>query len=281
MRIVDASLISDTVARLFIKAAYTPDAELRATLKCAEQCERTDACRAALKSLSENLDAAERIGVPICQDTGMAVVFADVGRDVHVEGATLFDAVNAGVRKGYTEGYMRLSVVSDPLYGRVNTNDNTPAILHIRSVEGDKITLTCAPKGFGSENMSAIKMMEPSATEDDVIDFIVSVVKNAGANPCPPIVLGVGIGGDFEHCAVMAKRALTRPLGDKNADERYARLEEKILSAVNAVGIGAAGFGGSVTALAVKCEFYPTHIAGLPVAININCHAVRHESAVI
>lgn len=281
MRIIKSSEVSDAVARLFVKAAYVPDKRLRCALECAKSREGSERCRAALGSLCENLNAAEEIGVPICQDTGMAVVFADVGREVFVEGDSLENAVNEGVRRGYTENYMRLSVVSDPLYDRKNTNDNTPAILHIRTVEGDKITLTCAPKGFGSENMSKIKMMEPSASEDDIVDFVVSAVRDAGANPCPPIVVGVGIGGDFEYSAILSKRALTRPLDDENSDPRYAKLEKKILDAVNKLGIGAAGFGGDITALAVKCEFFATHIAGLPVAVNINCHAVRHECAVI
>ena len=228
MRIIDASVISDTVAKLFVKAAYVPDGKLRCALECAKGCENSERCRAALGSLCENLDAAEEIGVPICQDTGMAVVFADVGREVFGEGDSLENAVNEGVRRGYTENYMRLSVVSDPLYDRKNTNDNTPAILHIRTVEGDKITLTCAPKGFGSENMSKLKMMEPSASEDDIVDFVVSAVRDAGANPCPPIVVGVGIGGDFEYSAILSKRALTRPLDDENPDPRYEPFSENI-----------------------------------------------------
>lgn len=281
MRIINAELVTETVAELFKKANYYPEPEVREALLLAASREGGERCKVALCRLAENIDRAAEVGVPVCQDTGMAIVFADVGCDVHIDGATLEDAVNAGVRKGYTEGYMRLSVVGDPLYDRKNTNDNTPAILHIRTVPGDKLTLTCAPKGFGSENMSAVRMLNPSATEEDVIAFVTETVKKAGSNPCPPIFVGVGIGGDFEYSAILAKRALTRPINDTHPDARYAALEKKLLDAVNAIGIGAAGFGGDITALAVKCEYYPTHIAGLPLAVNINCHAVRHASAVI
>ena len=281
MRTIQASVVADTVATLFKKANYYPEPEVKEALLCAAEREGGERCKAALCRLAENIDLAAKVGVPVCQDTGMAIVFADIGQDVHIEGATLEQAVNEGVSRGYTEGYMRLSVVGDPLYDRKNTDNNTPAILHIRTVPGDKLTITCAPKGFGSENMSAIKMLNPSATEEDVIAFVCETVRKAGSNPCPPIFVGVGIGGDFEYSAVMAKRALTRPIGDSNPDPRYAALEKKILDAVNAIGIGAAGFGGDVTALAVKCEYYPTHIAGLPLAVNINCHAVRHATAEI
>ena len=218
--------------------------------------------------------------MPVCQDTGMAVVFADVGQEVHIAGGLLEDAVNAGVRKGYVEGLLRLSVVSDPLR-RVNSGDNTPAVLHVRLVEGDRLKLTVAPKGFGSENMSGVRMLTPAASREDVIAAVVDLVKKAGSNPCPPMVLGVGIGGDFELCAYLAKKALCRSLSERNPDPFYAELERDMLDAVNALGIGPQGFGGRTTALGLGIEQYPTHIAGLPVAVNVGCHVTRHASVTL
>ena len=210
----------------------------------------------------------------------MAVIFAKIGQDVHFVGGSFKDAVNAGVAKGYTEGYLRKSVVADPLR-RVNTGDNTPAVVHIELVEGDKAELTVAPKGFGSENMSALKMFTPSASREDIIDYVVDVVRRAGSNPCPPMVIGVGIGGDFEQCALLAKKALCRPVSEPNADEYYAAMEAEILEKANALNIGPQGFGGKTTALSAAVEFAPTHIAGLPVAVNIGCHVTRHVTAVV
>lgn len=231
--------------------------------------------------LEENIKVAETLGVPVCQDTGMAVVFAEVGRSVHIEGMTLNDAIDAGVRKAYLEGKLRLSVVKDPFFDRTNTNDNTPAVTYIRFVEGDRIKLTALPKGFGSENMSAIKMFTPSATREEIIDFVLETVTKAGSNPCPPIVVGIGMGGTFDYAAVLSKWALARDVNDGNKDKNYRALEEELLSRINELDIGPQGFGGKTTALSVKIEQYPTHIAGLPVAVNICCHVARHASAVI
>ncbi|MBQ7171010.1 MAG: fumarate hydratase [Clostridia bacterium] len=279
MKTISFSLVRDTVARLFREACYAPGNEVDEALARAGREESCERCRLALSALRENLSAARELNVPVCQDTGMAVVFCEMGDRVRIEGGCLSDAVNAGVAQGYTEGRMRLSVVSDPLYDRKNTETNAPAILHLSSVPGDGLRIVAAPKGFGSENKSALKMFTPAAGEEEIVSFVRETVRRAGADPCPPIMVGVGIGGDFEYCATLAKRALIRPIGDRNADPRYAALEDRLLSEINGLGIGAAGFGGSVTALAVKVETYPTHIAGLPVAVNINCHAIRHAEA--
>ena len=281
MKHLSFSLVRDTVARLFREACYTPGREVDEALaraECSESCAR---CRLALSSLRENLSAARELNVPVCQDTGMAVVFCEMGDQVVIDGGSLREAVDAGAAKGYTEGGMRLSVVSDPLYDRRNTGTNAPAILHLTSVPGDGLRIVAAPKGFGSENKSALRMLTPAAGEEEVVSFVLETVRRAGPDPCPPIMVGVGIGGDFEYCAYLAKRALIRPIADRHPDPRYAALEERLLAEINALGIGAAGFGGSVTALAVKVEEYPTHIAGLPVAVNINCHAIRHAEATL
>lgn len=231
--------------------------------------------------LEENIRVADALGVPVCQDTGMAVVFAEIGKDVHVDGMTLNEAIDAGVREAYLEGKLRLSVVRDPFFDRVNTNDNTPAVTYIRFVEGDSLKLTALPKGFGSENMSAIRMFTPSATREEIIEFVLETVKKAGSNPCPPIVVGIGMGGTFDYAAVLSKWALARELDEGNPDPNYKALEEELLERINALGIGPQGFGGKTTALSVKIEQYPTHIAGLPVAVNICCHVARHASAEI
>ena len=230
--------------------------------------------------MCENLDAAAQLNIPICQDTGMAVLFCEIGQDVHLVGGDFNDAVNNGVRKAYFDGKMRCSIVEDPLR-RVNTNDNTPALIHISIVPGDKIKLTAAPKGFGSENMSKIKMFTPSATADDIIDFVVDTVRSADSNPCPPIVVGVGIGSDFEGVALLSKKALCRDISQRNNDSFYADLENKMLEKINELDIGCQGFGGDITALAVNIIAAPTHIAGLPVAVNIGCHVTRHAQTVI
>lgn len=279
MREIKAQEIRDAVAALCIRANRELPEDLEACIRSAEQAESSDLARGILEDLGRNLDAARALSIPICQDTGMAVVFAEVGQEVHIDGE-FEKAVNDGVAKGYTEGYLRCSVAADPIR-RGNTGDNTPAILHTRLVPGEHLTLTVAPKGFGSENMSQLKMLTPAASEQDIIDYVVSVARDAGSNPCPPMVLGVGIGGDFEKCAFLAKKALCRPVSEKNADPYYAALETRMLEAVNALGIGPQGFGGHTSCLSVAIEQYPTHIAGLPVAVNVGCHVTRHATAVL
>ena len=218
--------------------------------------------------------------MPICQDTGMACVFVDIGQDVHITGGSLEEAINEGVRQGYAEGFLRKSVVKDPIH-RVNTNDNTPALIYYNMVPGDKVKITVAPKGFGSENMSRIAMLKPSDGLEGVKNFVLETVRMAGPNPCPPIVIGIGIGGSFDKAAYLAKKALIRPVNENNTDEFYGNLEKELLEEVNKIGIGPQGFGGKTTALALNIETYPTHIAGLPVAVNINCHATRHKERVL
>ena len=280
MREVNVKLVEQTVRDLCIEAnKFLPlDLENRIT-ECAA-CEVCELPKSIMATLKDNLDAAREMDIPICQDTGMAVIFAEIGQDVHFVGGGFEAAVNNGVARGYTEGYLRCSVVADPLR-RVNTGNNTPAVIHTRIVEGDEVKITVAPKGFGSENMSCLKMFTPAASADDIIDYVVSVVKTAGSNPCPPMVLGVGIGGTFEQCALLAKTALCRSISEKNPDEFYSSMEGRILEKVNNLDIGPQGFGGKTTALAVMIEARPTHIAGLPVAVNVGCHVTRHKSAVI
>lgn len=242
--------------------------------------ETNDTGKAILNDLCRNMDAAREMQIPICQDTGMAVVFVEVGQDVHFIGGDFEQAIHEGVRQGYVEGLLRLSVVGDPLE-RKNTNDNTPAVIHTRIVQGDKVELMVAPKGFGSENMSRIKMFTPSATKEDIINFVVETAKLAGSNPCPPMVLGVGIGGGFELCAYLAKKALCREVSEHNPKEEYRLLEREMLERVNQLDIGPQGFGGITTALSVAIEQYATHIAGLPVAVNVGCHVTRHKKVTI
>lgn len=280
LREISSQLITDKVARMCIEANCVIAPEIKAAMEKAQTVERSDVGRNVLSNLLENAAIAEEKTVPICQDTGMAVFFVELGKDVHITGKNLTDAINDGVRKGYTDGYLRKSVVSDPLK-RVNTGDNTPAVIYTEHTDGDKIRITYAPKGFGSENKSALKMLNPSDGEDGVIDFVLETVKKAGANPCPPIVVGVGIGGTMDKAAYLAKKALTRDITIRNADEYYADMEAKLLDRINALGIGPAGLGGDTTAFAVNIETFPTHIAGLPIAVNINCHATRHMTALI
>ncbi|MBQ3044662.1 MAG: fumarate hydratase [Clostridia bacterium] len=280
MREIDAKTITQAVCDLCIKANKHLPADLEDKIKACTLCECDALPKSIMKSLEDNLDAARELDIPICQDTGMAVVFAEIGQDVHIVGGSFEKAVNEGVARGYTEGYLRKSVVADPLR-RVNTGDNTPAVIHTRLVDGDKIKITVAPKGFGSENMSCLKMFTPSATREDIINFVVDAVKTAGSNPCPPMVLGVGIGGTFEQCALLAKTALCRSVSERNADEYYSAMESEILEKVNALDIGPQGFGGRTTALSVAIEARPTHIAGLPVAVNVGCHVTRHAEFVI
>ena len=280
MRDFPVSDITKAVACLCVEANRSLPADLEASIASASQREENALGRSILCDLCENMRAARELGLPVCQDTGMAVVFAEIGQEVHFTGGSFEEAVNEGVHLGYTEGLLRCSVAADPIR-RGNTGDNTPAVIHTRLVPGDRVSLTVAPKGFGSENMSRLQMMTPAATEDDLIAFVAETVRLAGGNPCPPVVLGVGIGGDFEQCALLAKTALCRPVSERNKDPFYAELEEKMLRAVNETGVGPQGFGGNVTALSVACEIAPTHIAGLPVAVNIQCHCVRCEKEVL
>ena len=279
MREISASVIADTVARLCVEANRNLPADVACALREYAAKEPFPPARELLDILVKNESIARETAMPICQDTGMAVVFAEVGQEVHITGG--FEAaVNEGVHRGYVEGLLRKSVVGDPLR-RVNTGDNTPAILHTRLVPGDQVKLTVAPKGFGSENMSRLAMLTPSAGVEGVKKFVVETVKLAGANPCPPMVLGVGIGGDFERVAEMAKEALMVPLDTSNPDPYYAALEQELLTLVNETGIGPQGLGGLTTCLGLHIVAGPTHIAGLPVAVNVSCHVTRHQSAVL
>ncbi len=281
IRRIGADVVSDAVKKLFIQANCSLGEDVKCALSCARGRERKSIAQNVLRVLEENLETARRLDVPICQDTGMAVLFVEIGSLVHIEGATLEDAVNSGVSAAYSEGGLRCSVVRDPLYFRENTGDNTPAVLHIKTVAGSSLRMIAAPKGFGSENMSALRMMTPASGENDIITFVTDAVRQAGANPCPPITVGVGIGSDFEGVALLAKRALLRRMDEENRIPEYAALEKKLLAAVNALGIGPQGFGGDTTALAVHVEVGPTHIAGLPVAVNINCHVARHAECIL
>lgn len=278
IRVIQAGQIADSVRALYINANLVLPEDIKRAL---DESVPREFGRAAqiLRTLSNNAQAARDNGIPICQDTGMAVVFAEIGQDVHIEGS-FEEAVNLGISRACREGYLRASIVADPLR-RINTGDNTPAAIHVSLVPGDRITLTVAPKGFGSENKSALKMMLPGAGEDEISDFAVQTVKNAGAGACPPMVVGIGIGGDFETAPLLAKKALCRSVDRRNPDALYAELEKKILSAANSLGIGPQGFGGNTTVLAVNIEYAPTHIAGLPVAVNIGCHVNRHCRTVI
>lgn len=274
MREIDSSLISEVVARLCIDANYHLPPDIKKQIISSSKEESWETASIILDQIIENFNIADENLQPICQDTGLACVFLSIGQDVHIKG-NLEEAVNEGVRKGYSQGYLRKSVVSDPLK-RVNTGDNTPAMIYYDICPGDKLKITVAPKGFGSENMSQIKMLKPSDGIDGVKDFVIKVVEDAGPNPCPPIVVGVGIGGTFDKAAYLAKKALMRPVDQRNSEDFYAELEEELLEKINALGIGPQGFGGKTTALAVNIEKFPTHIAGLPVAVNINCHVTRH-----
>jgi fumarate hydratase subunit alpha len=274
MRHIKASLIGETVQSLFVRANYSLPQDLQDCIRSCNETETWPGAKDTLGKIIENFELAEKTRVPICQDTGMACVFLEIGADVHIEG-DIEAAVNEGVRKACKEGFLRASVVLDPLK-RNNSGDNTPAMLYINFIEGENIAITVAPKGFGSENMSRIKMLSPSDGRQGVIDFVVSTVEAAGPNPCPPIVVGVGIGGTFDKAALLAKKALLRPVNEPHADPYYAELEALLLQKINALGIGPQGFGGCTTALAVAIEKAPTHIAGLPCAVNINCHVSRH-----
>lgn len=279
IREISADQITRTVKRLCIDANCHLPGDMKKRIEESWAGESWPQAKEVLERIIENYRIADEQDQPICQDTGVACVFLKIGQDVHIQG-DLTEAVNEGVRQGYREGYLRKSVVKDPL-DRVNTGDNTPAMLYTELVPGDKIEVTVAPKGFGSENMSAIKMLRPSDGVEGVIEFVLQAVENAGPNPCPPIVVGVGIGGTFDKAAYLAKKALMRSVDQCSTDPYYAQLEQELLDRINALGIGPQGFGGKTTALAVNIEQYPTHIAGLPVAVNINCHVTRHMTEVI
>lgn len=279
MREIDAKAITDTVACLAIEANCLLPTDVKDRIEAARLEENWPTAQGILDKIIENYGIAERDFVPICQDTGMCCVFLKIGQDVHISG-DLKSAVDEGVRRGYTEGYLRKSVVADPLR-RVNTGDNTPAVLYTEIVPGDKLEITVAPKGFGSENMSRLAMLKPSDGAEGVKRFIINTVEEAGPNPCPPVIVGVGIGGTFDKAALLAKKALMRPVSERSSDEYYAALEAELLEKINSLGVGPQGFGGRTTALAVNIEWAPTHIAGLPVAVNINCHVTRHKSAVL
>ncbi len=277
---ISVEKIEQAVCDLCIHANYNLPCDIKECINKASITEKNPLACNVLSVMKDNAKAADEMRLPICQDTGMAVVFLDIGQDVHIVGGNLTDAVNSGVAKGYINGYLRKSVVSDPI-NRINSGDNTPAVIHTRIVEGRCVKITVVPKGFGSENMSAVKMLTPYNPRQSVVDFVLETVKNAGANPCPPIVVGVGIGSDFEGCAMLSKIALCRSTDVRNPNTYYAELEQELLTKINELNIGPQGFGGSTTALAVNIETFATHIAGLPVAVNIGCHVTRHATALV
>ena len=280
MREIQASMITDTIERLCIEANQVLPDDIKKSIQTCRSCEDGQIASGILDNIIENYEIAENEQVPICQDTGMACVFLEIGQDVHITGGDLSEAVDEGVRRGYTNGYLRKSVVKDPVR-RGNTGDNTPAMLYTEIVPGENIKITVGPKGFGSENMSAIRMFKPSAGIEGIKDFILETVETAGPNPCPPMVIGVGIGGTFDKAALLAKKALMRPVDSENEDPYYADLEKEMLEKINQLGIGPQGFGGRTTALGLNIETMPTHIAGMPCAINISCHVTRHKTEVI
>ena len=275
MREIDVLQVKNTVKELVIQANKVLPDDLCALIKAAGKTEEKELAKKIMEQLSDNLDAARELDIPICQDTGMAVIFMEIGQDVH-----FVESINGGVAQGYTDGLLRKSIVADP-FDRVNTGDNTPAVTHLKIVPGENVKITACPKGFGSENMSRMKMFTPSASREDVIDFVLETVVTAGGNPCPPMVIGVGIGGDFEKCAYLSKKALCRCAGKRNESDFYRNMEEELLKRINETGIGPQGFGGRTTALCVNIEQAPTHIAGLPVAVNIGCHVTRHAEKII
>ncbi len=280
MREIDVKIIEEAVEKAFLQANLHLPASLEDKIRISKTEETNEIAKNIFCDMCRNLDAANELNIPICQDTGMAVLFCEIGQDVHLTGGDFNEAVNRGVKKAYLDGKMRCSIVKDPIR-RGNTNNNTPALIHLSIVPGDKIKLTAAPKGFGSENMSKIKMFTPSASVEDIINFVVEVVKTADANPCPPVVLGVGIGSDFEGVALLSKKALCRDISKRHPDKFYKDIEAEILKRVNELNIGAQGFGGDITALCVNIETAPTHIAGLPVAVNVGCHVTRHVEIII
>ena len=280
IREIKAELVTETVKKLFMDCNYFIGDDIMCALKKARDEEESDTAKNVLSQIIENDEIAAAEEVPLCQDTGMAVLFVEYGDKVVIDG-DFEEAVQEGVRRAYIDGYLRKSVVDDPIFDRVNTKDNTPAIIHTKIVSGDKIKITAGGKGFGSENMSAIKMLTPSYGVEGAKEFILDTVRKAGPNPCPPIVVGVGMGGTFERCAQLAKKATFRPINTSNPDERYAKLESELLDSINEMGFGPAGLGGKTSAIGVNIEVSPTHIAGMPVAVNICCHAARHKTAEI
>ena len=281
MRELDTAVVTEQVARLFVEANTQLGEDIVSTFQSCLKSETSPTGRDVLTQLLQNAELARATGVPLCQDTGLAVVFLEIGQDLHLVGGDLYAAVHAGVRTGCAEGYLRASVVSPPVGKRVNTGDNTPAIIHATIVPGERLRVVVAPKGGGSENTSAIKMLRPADGRVGVKRFVIDTVAAAGPNPCPPIVVGVGIGGTFERCALLAKQALLRTLGEPHPEPDFAALEGELLEAINRLGTGPAGLGGNVTALAVHVETAPCHIASLPVAVNINCHSHRHKEALL
>ncbi|WP_415917822.1 fumarate hydratase [Xylanivirga thermophila] len=280
MREIHTDTITQVVRNLCIEACCELGDDVAELMKQALKKETYPLARNILEQLIKNIELAKKQHIPICQDTGMAVVFLDIGQDIHITGGNIYDAINKGVRQGYTEGYLRKSVVESPIC-RVNTKDNTPAIIHTSIVPGNRITINVAPKGFGSENKSRLKMLNPSDGVQGIKDFVLETVTLAGGGPCPPGIIGIGIGGTMEKAAYMAKKALLRPAGRHNSDENIAKLEKELLSAINSTGIGPQGLGGNTTALAVHIDTFATHIAGLPVAVNMQCHAARHKQSIL
>jgi fumarate hydratase subunit alpha len=281
MREIEAKTVTETISHLLQDACYHLSEDVITALKAAGDREESSVARGVLCRLLENADTAARTEIPLCQDTGMAVVFLELGQEVHIVGGDLYEAVQQGTRRAYGEGYLRKSVVDRPFSVRTNTKDNTPAVIHTTIVPGDRLKIAALSKGFGSENMSGLAMLTPAKGRQGVIDFVVKCVAEAGANPCPPIIVGVGIGGTAEKCMLLAKQSLLRKVGEPHADSEVAELESELLKRVNALGIGAMGYGGRITALAVHVEVFPTHIASLPVAVNLQCHSVRHREAVL
>ena len=280
IREINVKELTDNISEMCIQANHYLSPDMDTCMKQAVETEKSELGKKILNQLQENLEIADKEMIPICQDTGMACVFLEIGQDVHFTGGDLNDAINEGVRRGYDKGYLRKSVVKDPVR-RGNTGDNTPAMIYTEIVPGDQVKVTVGPKGFGSENMSQIRMFKPSAGLQGIKDFILEVVETAGPNPCPPMVVGVGIGGTFDKCALLAKKALMRPLNTENPDPYYADLEKEMLEKINKLGIGPQGFGGKTTAIGLNIETMPTHIAGMPCAVNINCHVTRHKTEVL
>ncbi len=281
VREVNVDDVRKVVAELAIHANCFIGDDIIHKLEEGREEEESSLAKNVLTQILENARIARECNMPACQDTGMAVVFLEIGQDIHFVGGDLYDAINEGVSEGYIKGYLRKSVVKEPYTDRINTGNNTPTIIHTEIVPGNKVKISIAPKGFGSENMSQLKMFKPADGVDEIIEFVLNVVREAGPNPCPPVVLGIGIGGTMEKASLMAKKALLRRLDEPNPDEEVRRLEERLLKLVNELGIGPQGFGGKTTALGINIEVFPTHIAGLPVAVNVSCHATRHESTVI
>jgi fumarate hydratase subunit alpha len=281
MKEISTTDITETVARLCKEANYFLGEDVLSALKKAREAEESPVARQILDHILENADIAAKEEMPLCQDCGLAIVFLDIGQEVHVTGGDLYEAVDEGVRRGYAEGYLRKSAVKQPFSARVNTKDNTPAIIHTRVVSGDKLKITVAPKGGGSENMSRFAVLKPAQGRQGVVDFVVKAVDEAGSNPCPPTIVGVGIGGSAEKAMILAKRALLRTVGEPSPDPEVAELERELLQRINDTGVGSGGVGGTITSLAVHVETHPAHIASLPVAVNLQCHSARHKEAVL